>query len=202
MKTGDKIKAFVQVGLMKEPRWLQGTLLEGGEVSVYGITNNLGTINVRNSGAFGTKLHLETGKVKLWQPLVDGKLDSFREDGWEDLKRVVADAVGKFFPHDQIRFDDEAPAIYVNHLVVAVGVKEMETIASFREIPVWTVSYFKGIAATRWEPDDVEEVDCGDSSTTIGAARIIVDNLWEYHTEGYWESLNESRFCELEDYGH
>ena len=185
MKTGDKIKAFVQVGLMKEPRWLQGTLLEGGEVSVYGI-----------------KLHLETGKVKLWQPLVDGKLDSFREDGWEDLKRVVADAVGKFFPHDQIRFDDEAPAIYVNHLVVAVGVKEMETIASFREIPVWTVSYFKGIAATRWEPDDVEEVDCGDSSTTIGAARIIVDNLWEYHTEGYWESLNESRFCELEDYGH
>jgi hypothetical protein len=188
MKPGDKIKAFVQVGLMRKPRWIRGTLLEGGEVDVA-----------------GNKLHLETGKVKLWQPLeyVDGrspKLDSFCEESWEGLKKVVTESVERYFPGEKIRFDDDEKIIYVNDdLTVAGGVKEMETIAAFREIPVWNVTYFKGIAATRWEPEDVEEVNCGDSSTTIGAARILIDNLWKFHTEGYWESLEETRFCELEE---
>lgn len=186
MKPGDKIKAFVQVGLMRKPKWLRGTLLESNMVEVS-----------------GNKVCAD--KIKLWQPLeyVDGrwpKLDSFREDNWEDLKKVVTDSVERYFPGEKLRIDDEEKIIYVNDdLTVAAGVREMETIAAFREIPVWTVSYFKGIAATRWEPEDVEEVNCGDSSTTIGAARILVDNLWKFHTEGYWESLEESRYCGMEE---
>ena len=188
MKPGDKIKAFVQVGSMRNPRWLLGTLLEGNVVEIH-----------------GNKVCAD--KIKLWRPLeyVDGRwpqFDSFREENWEDLKKVVTDSVERYFPGEKLRIDDEEKIIYVNDdLTVAGGVKEMETIAAFREIPVWTVSYFKGIAATRWEPEDVEEVNCGDSSTTIGAARILVDNLWKFHTEGYWESLEESRYCGMEENG-
>jgi hypothetical protein len=184
MKPGDKIKAFVQVGLMKKPRWIRGVLLEGGLVEVS-----------------GNRVCVEQGKVKLWQPLefVDGrcpKLDAFCEETWEDLKKVVTESVERYFPGENLRIDENEKIIYVNEdLTVGPGVKEAETIAAFREIPVWTVSYFKGIAATRWEPEDVEEVNCGDSSTTIGAARILLDNLWKFHTEGYWESLEESRYC-------
>jgi hypothetical protein len=187
MKPGDKIKAFVQVGLMRKPRWLRGTLLEGNTVEVS-----------------GNKVCAD--KIKLWQPLeyVDGrscKLDSFCEESWEDLKKVVTESVERYFPGEQILIDEEEKAIRVGELTVSGGIKEMETIAAFREIPVWTVSYFKEIAATRWEPEDVEEVNCGDSSTTIGTARIIVDNLWKFHTEGYWTSLEESRYCGMEDNG-
>jgi hypothetical protein len=191
MKTGDKIKAFVQVGLMRKPRWILGTLVEENVVQVS-----------------GNKVCLERGKIKLWQPLeyVDGrwpKFDSFREENWKDLKKIVTESVERYFPGEHIRIDDEEKIIYVNEdLSVGPGVKEMETIAAFREIPVWTVTHFRGIAATRWEPADVEEVNCGDSSTTIGAARILVDNLWKFHTEGYWESLEESRYCGMEDNGN
>ena len=190
MKPGDKIKAFVQVGLMRKPRWLLGTLVERNLVEVS-----------------GNRVCVEQGKVKLWQPLeyVDGKwpkFDSFRAEGWEDLKKVVSDSVERYFPGEKIKFDDDEKIIYVNDdMTVSGGVKEVETIAAFREIPVWTVSYFRGIAATRWEPSDVEEVNCGDSSTTIGAAKILLDNLWKLHTEGYWESLEEARYCGMEDNG-
>jgi hypothetical protein len=189
MKPGDKIKAFTQVGLMKKPRWIRGTLLEGEAFTVE---------------VSGNRLQLEMGKVKLWQPLeyADGrcpKLDSFRDENWEDLKRVVTDSIARFFPQDQIKIDESEKTVSVNDLCVGVGSKELETIAAFREIPVWTVTYFRGIAATRWEPEDVEEINCGDSSTTIGAARILIDSLWKFHTEGYWESLEESRFCLTEE---
>lgn len=188
MKVGDKIKAYVQVGLMKKPRWIRGTMLEDGMVEVS-----------------GNKLKPDCMNVKLWQPLkyIDGRcpeIESFRDENWEGLKRVVTESVARFFPEDEVRVDEDEKIISVADINVCVGVKEAASIAAFREVPVWTVTYFRHVPATRWEPDDVDEVNCGDSSTTIGAARILVDALWKFHTDGYWAAIEENLY-ETEENG-
>ena len=179
MKNGDKIKAFVQVGLMKNPRWLKGDYVqmvgENHQVIVSGNT-----------------LMLEVGKVKSWSPIDLSVLDGFTETHWEDLKKVTIDSVAKFFPDEEVRCDDDEKTLHVGDLSIGPGIVERESIASFREIPVWSVTYWKPIAATYWEPSDVDEVVCGESHVAWQAAKILIDNLWGFKNESYWDNLQNA----------
>jgi hypothetical protein len=173
MKTGDKIKAFVQVGLMKSPRWLKGTLVEPGKVDVNG--------NV---------LSLEPGKIKLFRALEKGAAEKFAEENWDNFKEVLSAAKEKFFPLESLRFDDEEKVAYLaEDISIAVSVNEAHSIARITEYPTWAVCVLHKIPATRWEPEDADEAEVGDSPNNVTAAKIAIDTLWRYSTMGYWESL-------------
>ena len=180
MKTGDKIKAFVQVGLMKEPRWLKGTLVEPGKADVNG--------NV---------LSLEPGKIKLFKTLEIADQEKFAEDNWERLKEVLTAAKEKFFPSERLKFDEEEKIAYLSGISVAVGYEEVHSIVRITEQAVWTVCVLHKIPATRWEPEDADEVEVGCSANTVTAAKIAIDALWKYSTMGYWESLEMEVWKEL-----
>jgi hypothetical protein len=180
MKTGDKIKAFVQIGLMRKPRWVVGQYVaqEGDNHKVFVASQDL---------------TLAWNKVKLYQPVEykDGfcvALDDFVENNWEELKSVITDSVGHFFPGEPVSIDENEHMITVMGISVASGVTEVETIASFREIPSWIVSYYESIPATYWDPPDADEVVCGNSPGVVQAARILIDGIWKFKADGYWES--------------
>jgi hypothetical protein len=177
MKNGDKIKAFVQVGLMKNPRWLKGDYVQmvGEEHQVI---------------VSGNTLMLAVGKVKSWIPLGPSVLEDFAASNWELLKEVVADSVAKFFPDEEVRCDEDEKTLHVGELSVGPGIVERESIASFREIPVWSVTYWRTIAATYWEPADADEVACGESAAAWQVAKILIDQLWAFKTESYWDSIS------------
>ncbi len=181
MKSGVKIKAFVKIGLMKKPRWIVGEYV--------GQRDNNHEVKVA-----GQNLVLAWNEVKLWEPAEykDGfctTLEEFSENNWERLKTVVNDAVGHFFPGESVEVDENERTITVAGVSVAAGVTETETIASFRELPCYIVSYYQHIPATYWEPPDAEEVVCGSSPNPISVARILVDSIWKFKADGYWENM-------------
>ena len=200
MKTGDKIKAFVQVGLMKKPKWIKGECVEAiGEWT---------GVEIHRVNVSGNTLALGPGLVKSWVPLTFTKkdnddyfneeCDSFVTENWEYLKSDCISAVQKFFPEVAVKVNEDEKTLSVEdsygpYITISVGIIERESIARFFEVPAWSVVYWKSIAATRWEPEDVEEVNCGDSQNTLGAAKILVDMLWRFKTEGYWEDLQSQR---------
>ena len=182
MKSGDKIKAFVKVGLMKEPRWLKGDHAGFDDQGFH-----LVKINEKY-------LSLEARHVKLWQPIEPGVLEGFAATYWEELKEVTIQSVAKFFPDEPVRFDDNEKIIYVgknDDLSIQPGIVEQASIARLREVPVWSVSYFVTIPSTQWQPEDADEVECGHNSSSVHAAKILVDQLWKFKTEGYWQSMQE-----------
>lgn len=187
-----KIKAFVQIGLMRQPKWLKGTLVKREEKN--------STVSVS-----GQTLTVENHNVKEFRELSykDGlceQLENFKNQNWEELKTVVTDAVAKFFPDQILRSDEDEKILYVgpdDDLSIGVGTVERKTIASFIEEPCWTVTLYKMIYSYS-EPPDAEEINCGDSTTTIGIARILVDTLWRFKTDEYFETLSIDRWAESE----
>lgn len=177
MKPGDKIKALVQIGLMKEPRWLRGTLVEQGIAEVN-----------------GNRLSLEPGKIMLWEPLewVDGicpAIEDFAEDNWEGLKEYVAKGMKEFFPEENYRFDDRERIVYAcdDNISIGAGLTEVKSIGRFFEVPTWTVTEYRTQYYGRMQPPDVDEVLLGESRSSIGAARILVDAIWKARNDSFWE---------------
>lgn len=186
-----KIKAFVQVGLMKKPEWIKGKLLER--------TDTHSVVSVA-----GNTLTLENRDVKEFKELayVDGvcqQIEDFKNNNWEEMKQVVKDALAKFFPKETVREDEVEKILYIgsDDLTIGVGTVERKTIVSFIEEPCWTVSYWK----THYSystPPDAEEVNCGDSTTSIGIARILVDAIWRFESDQYFETISLDRWSEKE----
>lgn len=178
MKSGDKIKAFVKIGLMKNPDWKRGEYVEesdGHKVCVYGQT-----------------LTVERGDLKLWRPLdnYDEALQRFAKANWEELKALVKAAAGKFLPGEAVDVNENEHAITINDVTVSPGCTEVKTISSFCEFPCWVVSYWE-TTYSYTEPPDADEVICGESRGNIGAARLLVDSILKMRADSYWDSVSD-----------
>lgn len=216
MKNGEEIKAFVQVGLMKKPEWKKGTLVASNRGLELQELKDLGfKVRVQHQDEYlvdvvGNKLYLDRSKIKQWKPLKFVRNDyeyhceevnNFIEKTWEDLKIKCKNAVGHFFPEVELKINEQEKVISVEDqygpaLTVACGVEEKTSIVSFFEVPAWEVVMWVPIPATRHEPEDVDERNCGYSQTTIGAAKLLVDNLWRFRSEGYWQEVSDSELGE------
>lgn len=181
MKPGDKIKAFVQIGLMKEPRWIRGTLVEQGIAEVN-----------------GNRLTLEPGKIMLWEQLEwkDGvcpAVDNFAEENWEDLKEYVAKGMKEFFPEENYRFDDKEKIVYAcdDNITIGADIQEIKSIARFFEVPTWTVTEYRTAYYGHLQPPDVDEISLGESRSSLGAAKILVDAIWKEKSGAFWEMEGE-----------
>lgn len=181
MKIGDKVKALVQVGLMKKPEWLRATLVGEGVVEVNGNT-----------------LCLESGKIMGWEPLKyddNGNcqvIDDFVASTWEELKSLVTDASAHFLPGEEVKIDEHEKIITVADVSVQPNYAEIKTISAFREVPVWSVSYWNYIPSTRWDPPDADEVSCGHGGP-FQAARILIDTVLKFRADGYWDHLSDEK---------
>lgn len=187
MKKGDKIKAFLKIGLMRDPDWIEGTYKGRNtlchEVEIHG------------------NIH-QVDKVKLWVPAVykNGNcpdLDKFVRENWEELKKLVTDSVNHFFPEEKVEVDEGEHIITVGGIEIAGELQEVDSIARISELPCWGVSTLKHIPATRWEPDDYGEVIIGQESSNMGAAKVLIDAIWELtKSDPYWESLCWNAYAE------
>lgn len=183
MKT-EKIKVFAKVGLMKEGRWLKGIILEEYE-------------NIFIVETYGNKLSIEKNLVKPVREMIHDNetgrypgLDNFVEDNWSDLKNYILESIKFFFPEVKIKLNEEDKIIECEEFGVSVtsSIKEIETISCFMEKPVWEVSSFHTIPATRYEPEDISESVVYSESSTVGAAKAFLDFIWSVKSQGYWES--------------
>jgi hypothetical protein len=211
MKNGDQIKVFVQVGLMKKPRWLKGTLIASNRNLELQELKNLGfKARVKHEDEYlvevcGNRLYLKPQDVREWRPLEFSpspefkceRMEQFTAAQWGDLKAKCRDSVAKFFPEVILTINEEEKTIsaedqYGPYLTVSPAVLERESICAFFEVPAWEIVLWQSIPATRWEPADVDEKNCGFSMTTIGAARLLVDNIWKLRTEDYWQGIQDA----------
>jgi hypothetical protein len=217
MKNGDQIKAFVKVGLMREERWIKGTIIS--------CNCDIGLQELKDLGFYprvkqqdeylvevaGNRLILTPDKIRLWEPLkfvqkenndyFCDKIENFISKQWGDLKQKCLAAVGKFFPEVKLKINEEEKTISVEdqygpYLTVSCGVTEKKSIARFFEAAAWEVVLWVPTPGTRWEPPDVEEKNCGFSETTIGAARLLVDNIWSVQSEEYWQVIQDAELAD------
>jgi len=214
MKSGDQIKAFVQVGLMKKPRWIKANLIACNRNLGLQELKDLGfKVRVKHEDEYlvevhGNRLYLKPQDVREWRPLEFGpspdfkceKMDQFVSFHWENLKTNCRDAVAKFFPDVTLTVNEEEHTIAIEdqhgpYLTVAPAVHEKQSIVAFFEVPAWEIVMWESVPATRWEPAGVEEKNCGFSQTTIGAARLLVDNLWSLRAGEYFQNLLDAEFA-------
>lgn len=187
MKIGDKVKAFVQIGLMRKPEWLQATLVEENTVEIH-----------------GNRLHLERGKIKGWRPLpYDGTsfpdLRDFAESNWQELKETVLAAASHFLPDEEVKFDEEEKTVEIAGVTLEARCTEIETIAEFKEIPCWTAFYWV-TTYSRNEPPDADEVICGHARLSDHAARLLVDSVLKERADNYWQGVADTKYAQsLED---
>lgn len=183
MKPGDKVKALVQIGLMREPRWLQATLVEGNTVDIH-----------------GNRLLLERGKIKGWRPLQHDetgcpKVKEFARENWDEVKRLVNQATEHFLPNDTVVFDEENNTIEIDGFTLQPSFTEMETIAEFKEIPCWVASYWV-TTYSHSEPPDADEVICGHAGSPDNAARLLIDTVLKERANAYWESVSDAKYAQ------
>lgn len=187
MKIGDKVKAFVQIGLMRNPKWIKATLVEENTVEVHG---NL--------------LTLERGKIKGWSPLPHDdegcpKVREFAQTQWEELKESVLKAALHFLPDDSVKFDEEEKTVEIAGVSLHPDLTEIETIAEFKEIPCWVASYWV-TTYSRSEPPDADEVICGHAGSPDNAARLLIDTVLKERANAYWDSVSDAKYAQyLED---
>lgn len=186
-------KAFVQLGLWKNPRWTCCVVLENYQ-------DDTSLIEV-----CGNKIIVDNNKIKKHERIEYNfekreftELTNFMNNNWEELKLSIIDAMNKFFPDEEIKVDEDEKIIYAldNSLSISGGIFEIETISSFKEVAEWSIVGYKPLPSTRWEPEDVQEIDLGHSRNTIKATKIFIDNIFQIKCEGYWDDKNYETMME------
>lgn len=180
MKSNDKVKVFAQVGLMKEPRWLNGILLEDSfPESGYLVQTS------------GNKVWSDKVKRLYTLDCVDGvypKVVKFEDKNWNDLKDLITKGINNFFPKEPIVIKEEEKIIsaYNDMVTISADITEVESISAFYEHPVWAIHTWHETASTRWEPADVDCKLFGNAFNSIDGAKCFIDAVWSIVSEGYW----------------
>jgi hypothetical protein len=180
-----KIKVFTKVGLMKNERWTKGVLLEEHE--------NIFLVDVG-----GEKFSVEK---KLVKPIFkldhddNGRypaLDNFVQNNWCELKYYISNSVGYFFPDIKIKIDEENKILECESLGLSVTacLKEIETISSFKQIPVWEVVLSGAVPATKLQPEDYSESLIATETNNLSAAKVFIDSIWKFNSLKYWNDFS------------
>mgnify|MGYP006269303223 CR=1 FL=1 len=184
-------KCFVQLGKAKNPEWINCKLLEKLPDHTFLVE------------CHGQKLVVERvkeyKKIKYnFEKQEFSEVEEFVNRNWEEMKNVLSDAVSKFFPNEKLVIDEKEKIIYAMDNSVSIGgsVFEVESIARFQDVSQWNIVRYKPIYATRYEPEDVDEINVGHSVNNIFAAKIFIDEMWRLNCEGYWENKSYEIFAD------
>lgn len=181
----ENYKVFVQLGKQKNPKWTNGKVLKRYNNNTYLVETH------------GQELVLTNDCIKLYKKSTYNKekrsfneIIEFTEKNWDDLKNIITDAMDEFFPDEKINIDENEKIIYAlqDQLSISGGIFEIESLTCFQDVAEWSVVAYKPIPATRYEPEDVDEVYLGHSMNNINAAKIFIDSIWNLKCENYWDN--------------
>lgn len=177
------IKVFTKVGLMKNEKWIKGTIVEEYD-NIFVIETHGNKISVDK--------HLVKPVIKL-QKDETGKypdIENFINQNWDVLKNNILEAKNLFFPNVFVSFNEEEKVVECEEysLYLSAVVNEVETLGSFKETPAWELTSFESIPATRQEPEDVYEKVLSVNMNSISAAKSFVDHIWQIKSQAYWEN--------------
>lgn len=186
MKANDEIRVFAKLGLMKEPRWLKGKMLE----EHFPEDGYLVEVN-------GNKIWAEKDKVKRYEKLSENDVIDFENKTWESLKKLIIEAMNKFFPNIDYKINEEEKIISANCDAVTIGCDkdEVESIVAFRERACWSVLIWKTIPATRFEPQDVDSILFGNGYNVFTGASIFMDGVWKSISDYHFEDATQTFNC-------
>lgn len=176
---GTKVRAFAKLGFQKKPSWAEGIYLG----------NN--TVEFRN----GSTQTFEDYHVKILNRLENSEdsLNQFVAKSWEDLKKIVSDAMLKFFPDKKLEFDEKEHFIICEGYSIAPVIFEIESFDAFTETPVWQLSVEVSTSGSYWDPPDVDFQEIKSSSSEEIVAGCLLNKFWEDQVSGYWETVSYSR---------
>jgi len=192
----ENYKVFVQLGNQKSPKWTSGKVVE-----FFPLTSDYLV------ETHGQQLVLSYSNVKAYKK---AKYDQekrdfaetieFNEKNWDNLKKILSEAMQEFFPEEKINIDEKEKIIYAmqNQLSISCGIFEVETFSFFQDVASWSVVAYKPIASTRYEPEDVQEISLGNSANNISAAKIFIDSIWSLKCESYWENKSYESLAQEE----
>lgn len=186
MKNGDVVKAFVQIGCMKKPRWIVGKVVDtnfpddGVLVSIH---DNLHWVD-RNKVKLYKRMAYDS-KNYLWQDVVN-----FSNKNWESLKTQIFKARSTFFPNIDIEVDEQEKIIYAMSKTISIGaeVHEVESLDCFEEVAAWGVEIWRVIPATRHEPEDMDSTHYEVNMNTMRAAKAFINAIWQVMQDTYWDN--------------
>ena len=180
MEKGDLVKVFTQIGSMRKPRWIIGNVVEGNfpECGVL--------VDIHGSAYWAEGRNVKSFKKMSCVDGVWPELESFKNNNWSKLKSAISRSASHFFPNVKISYDDRDKIISTDCVSIGGGVSEVETIASFKEIPAWDVEIYYNIPATRYEPSDVDVKNYKTEANSVRAAKAFIDAIWLVQHENYW----------------
>jgi hypothetical protein len=128
----------------------------------------------------------------------------------DEMVKLCQDAVKALCPHVcEVKFipgekRDFEPRIVLDDIVeIHPATLTRTTIAGERSVYGFCVIEMKYFPATFHEPEDMEEVELGDSQSVVGAAEMAVNHLLKAYTKSYWEYVETCRFAkDLEEEGY
>ena len=177
------VKVFTKVGLMKNEKWIKGTILEEYD-SIFVIETHGNKISVDK--------HLVKPVIKLQKDEAGNypDLENFTNQNWDVLKNNILEAKNLFFPDVVISFNENEKIVECeeNGLYLSVVANEVETLGSFKETPAWELTSFESIPATRHEPEDICEKVLSVNINSVSAAKSFVDHIWQIKSQNYWEN--------------
>lgn len=194
----ENYKVFVQLGKQKNPKWTSGKVLEFFHLINDYLVETHGqqlVLNHQNVKAYK--------KAKYNQEKRDfAEIIEFNEKNWDKLKNILSEAMKEFFPNEKININEEEKIIYAmqDQLSISCGIFEVEAFSFFQDVAEWSVVAYKPIPATRYEPEDVQEINLGKSANNISAAKIFIDSIWSLKCESYWENKSYDSLAKEESY--
>ena len=188
LPVGSIVKGFAKLGLQKKENWARGTYLGNNKVEFW----------------TGAVLILEDRNIKEYRRIESNSTvqSDFINSSWEALKDNVQQAVSAFFPDVCVQFDEDEHIIYAldNCLSICPAIVEKNTFCSIIEIPTWQVCEEVYYSSTQWEPSGSDLCEVADSPNPISAAKLFVDRIWSYKTDGFWQNKYDDAyakdFCE------
>jgi len=127
------------------------------------------------------------------------------KDNLDKLEALLNKALVALLPRvsGEVKRDKEEPHLIImgGTLTVEPATIEVESLASFKEFPGWSVTKWMTTPGTRWEPPDVSDAEVGRSHHLNRVVQIAIDAIWDCLSAGFWEQEADNALYEqyLED---
>lgn len=123
------------------------------------------------------------------------KLAGYIEQAWD---RIMPAGWGNDrCPKMQVIKDAHEPSIRLlgGTIEIVPGVFEAKSILRTNEFPGYTVLTYKHHHATRWEPEDCEDIELATVRGEAQAAQEALKQLWLIESGNYWDGVGDSEYA-------
>lgn len=187
-KSGEKVKAFVQLGVQTQKQW---TVVEYVEPA----SDETHCVRFHEQIRF-----VSNDEIRHFRPIDPDAVENFSKTRIAGLYKLLRDAIERVGIKElcgKVSLNEDEGVIYLmdDAFSIQAGVKESNSILGIIEQPCWKITTFRDIPAKRWEPADVVECDVGDAFSDNETVEIALVAILRTQISYYMESL----MCDMPD---